>query len=82
MRCSVVKYPLKQSCPLQGDPRVPAVAGQEPSQAAADAAVVHRAGTQFNRKYFDMSSGLKTGLRLHSHSDRCLTRQFLNFSSV
>ena len=30
------------------------------------------AGTQFNRKYFDMSFGLKNGFRLHFDSDSCL----------
>ena len=72
----------EKSPPLQGDPRVPAVAGQEPSQAAADAAVVHRAGTQFNKKHFGMIFGLKNESRLHSDSDICLTRLFLSFSSV
>ena len=38
------------------------------------------AGGQFNRKNFDLSFGLKNGLRFHFDSDTCVNYQVLNFS--
>ena len=41
--------------------------------------LIQLAGTQFNRKYFSFSFGLKNGLRFHFYSDICLDNQFFNF---